>query len=39
MKWLAGMALGLMALLGVAGCANLYDDLSYPEARFSLGDQ
>ncbi len=39
MKRLACIALCLMALIGVAGCANIYDEVTYPEARFSPGNQ
>ena len=39
MRRLAALLLCLMTLALVAGCANLYDDLTYPEARFNPGDQ
>ena len=39
MKRLACIVLCLMALAGVAACANLYDEATYPEARFDPGDQ
>jgi hypothetical protein len=39
MKWLACIALCLMALGGLAGCAGAYDQLLYPEMRFNPGSQ
>jgi hypothetical protein len=39
MKWLACIALCLMVLGGLAGCAGAYDQLLYPEMRFNPGSQ
>ena len=39
MKRLAYVTLCLIALTTLAACADSYDALTYPEARFDPGDQ
>jgi hypothetical protein len=39
MKRLACIALCLMALSALAGCAGFYDRIVYPEMRFNPGSQ
>jgi len=39
MKRLACAVLCLLALATLAACVDLYDPLTFPEARFDPGDQ
>ncbi len=39
MKRLARIAVCLMALAALTACTAFYNDITYPEARYNLGDQ
>jgi hypothetical protein len=39
MKRLARIAVCLMAVAALTACTAFYNDITYPEARYNLGDQ